>query len=69
MGEIEILPTNGERMAALHPYLTHCKNCDAAYQAGNWVRGYYERGTTGQFNAVSKVPDNKCPICSTKITV
>jgi len=65
MGEIEILPTYGSCMAALYPNLNHCRYCDAVYHPGNWVHGYYEKGTTGKFYAASKIPDNKCPVCRT----
>lgn len=63
MGELETRLTNGGYLASLYPNLAHCKNCDTVYQAGKWLRGYYERGTTGKRNAVNKIPDNKCPIC------
>jgi len=63
MGEIETPQTHGSYMAALHPHLTHCSHCDAVYQAGNWVSGYYERGTSGIFQSMSRLPDDKCPMC------
>lgn len=43
-----------------------CPNCHAEYKPGNWHRGYHE-GTSSEFTARSKVPDDCCPICNTEI--
>jgi hypothetical protein len=63
MGEEQIAITHGDRIASMHPELTHCKSCDAVYLEGNWYKGYYDEGTRWPFTAICKVPLNKCPIC------
>jgi len=56
--------TRGEMWKHAHPHLEHCKNCDAVYsKSKDWVRGYSDKGTQGQFYPVSRVPENNCPVC------